>query len=69
MTNCRVVCLIQDLKNVLCLIQDLKSVLCLIQDLKKDVSRQSIDDSAFEALEKDFQEVITVTLKSFHSLC
>ncbi|KAK2157569.1 hypothetical protein NP493_1866g00018 [Ridgeia piscesae] len=28
------------------------------EEIKKDVSRQSIDDSAFEALEKDFQEVL-----------
>ena len=40
------------------------SVVSLLQDLKKDVSRQSIDDSAFEALEKDFQEVITLIFKT-----
>ncbi|KAI0235754.1 Cilia- and flagella-associated protein 58 [Lamellibrachia satsuma] len=28
------------------------------QEVKKDVSHQSIDDSAFESLEKDFQEVL-----------
>ncbi len=42
-----------------CIVQTQFIYICLILQEKKDVSKDkaSIDDSAFEALEKDFQEV------------